>query len=157
MNDHQPERIRFKFCTSIVVLLFSMLCCSVAQATWSIIAVDRDTGEIGISGASCTFDVSGIASIVPGEGAIVVQAASNYFARMKGVDLMEENAGPKQVLEGMMHPDFDPERQQYGVIALDSSTAPQVYSGKQIKEYLDGNNVTPIHRNIVASRAGDNS
>lgn len=30
-------------------------------ATWSIIGVDRDTGEIGIAGASCTFDVSGVA------------------------------------------------------------------------------------------------
>ncbi len=135
MNNRQPERVHCKLYTAIVVLLFSMLSSSVAHATWSIIAVDRDTGEIGIAGASCTFDVSDIASIVPGKGAIVVQAASNYFARMKGVDLMEKSAGAEQVLAGMMHSEFDPERQQYGVITLDSGTTPQVYSGKQIKEY----------------------
>ncbi|MDT0605925.1 DUF1028 domain-containing protein [Croceitalea rosinachiae] len=106
-----------------------------SYATWSIIAVDRKTGEIGIAGASCTFDVSGIASIEPGKGAIVVQAASNYFARMEGVSLLENNASIQEILDAMMADRFDPERQQYGVILLKDGTSPLVYSGTEIKDW----------------------
>lgn len=100
-------------------------------ATWSIIAVDRNTGEIGIAGASCTFDVSGIASVVPNKGAIVVQAASSYFARMDGVDLMEQDASAQQILDAMKNAKYQPERQQYGVILLKDNSMPLVYSGSE--------------------------
>ncbi|WP_422104472.1 serine hydrolase [Winogradskyella sp.] len=106
-----------------------------SYATWSIIAVDRKTGEIGIVGASCTFDVSGIASIVPGKGAIVVQAASNYFARMKGVDLMESDASLQDILNAMRSKAFNPEQQQYGVVLLNDNNAPLVYSGQNISDW----------------------
>lgn len=119
--------------TLLIILstLFSTHC----YATWSIIAVDRKTGEIGIVGASCTFDVSGIASIIPGKGAIVVQAASNYFARMKGVELMESGSTLEEILKAMKNDEFQPERQQYGIILLDTNTKPLVYSGSEIKEW----------------------
>ena len=115
----------------LVATLFSSPC----YATWSIIAVDRNTGEIGIVGASCTFDVSGITSIVPGRGAIVVQAGSSYFARMKGVELMEKGETLEEMLEAMMKDEFQPERQQYGLILLDSNTKPIVYSGSEIQQW----------------------
>ncbi|MEM6892968.1 MAG: DUF1028 domain-containing protein [Bacteroidota bacterium] len=104
-------------------------------ATWSIIAVDRKTGEIGIAGASCTFDVSGIASIEPGIGAIVVQAASNYYARMEGVSLMENNGSAQEILKAMMAERFGPEKQQYGVIVLKEGSSPLVYSGAEISDW----------------------
>ena len=115
-------------------LLFIVFTTS-SYATWSIIAVDRKTGEIGIAGASCTFDVSGIASIVPGKGAIVVQAASNYFARMQGVSLMENDATAQEILDGMKAERFRPEQQQYGVILLADGTKPIVYSGSEIRDW----------------------
>jgi hypothetical protein len=46
----------------ILTILFAPLFTSNAFATWSIVAVDRSTGEIGIVGASCTFDIQGIAA-----------------------------------------------------------------------------------------------
>lgn len=104
-------------------------------ATWSIIAVDRKTGEIGVAGASCTFDVQGIASIVPGRGAIVVQAASSYYARMKGVDLMENSKSITEILAIMRDQKFRPENQQYGVIVLDEGVKPLVYSGSKISDW----------------------
>jgi len=121
----------------ILVLTFTLTTFTTfnTYATWSAIAVDRETGEIGIVGASCTFDVQGIASIVPGKGAIVVQASSNYFARMKGVELMNKNSTPEQILAAMRDKKFKPEKQQYGVITLDKKTRPLVYSGKLIKDW----------------------
>jgi uncharacterized Ntn-hydrolase superfamily protein len=118
-----------------LLLLLTTLFSNHCYATWSIIAVDRKTGEIGIVGASCTFDVSGIASIVPGKGAIVVQAGSSYFARMKGVELMNNGATLEEILEAMMNDEFQPERQQYGLILLDSNTKPLVYSGSEIHQW----------------------
>lgn len=117
------------------ILIIALLTTTNTYATWSIIAIDRETGEIGIAGASCTFDVQGIASIVPGKGAVIVQAASNYFARMKGVGLMRSNANPDEILRAMKNKEFDPENQQYGVIVLDGNTVPLVYSGANIKEW----------------------
>ena len=104
-------------------------------ATWSIIAVDKETGEIGIAGASCTFDVSGIASIEPEKGAIVVQAASNYFARMRGVTLMENNASALEILNAMKEERFEPEKQQYGVVLVNQGSNPLVYSGSEISDW----------------------
>jgi len=93
------------------------------------------TGEIGIVGASCTFDVSGIASIVPGKGAIVVQAASNYVARMRGVGLMNDGTNLQEILAVMKEERFQPERQQYGLISLEPDTNPLVYSGAEINDW----------------------
>lgn len=117
----------------VLAIATSIILAAPASATWSIIGVDRETGEIGIAGASCTFDVSGIASIVPGKGAVVVQAASNYFARMQGVKLMEENATVEDILKAMKQEKFTPSRQQYGVISIQASTLPLVESGAEIK------------------------
>lgn len=125
--------------TMVLIVLFTSSFLSFpASATWSILAVDRDTGEIGIAGASCTFDVSGIASLIPKEGAIVVQAASNYFARMEGVELMENGASVEQVLSAMKAEQFSPERQQYGVISVKDGTEPLTYSGSEISDWNGG-------------------
>lgn len=118
-----------------ILILATTLFSAPCYATWSIIAVDRKTGEIGIVGASCTFDVSGIASIEPEKGAIVVQAASNYFARMEGISLMENNASAQEILKAMMDEKFKPEQQQYGVIVLKEGTSPLVYSGAEIADW----------------------
>ena len=116
-------------------VLFFTLFATNCYATWAIIAVDRETGEIGIVGASCTFDVSGIASIVPGKGAIVVQAASNYYARFQGVQLMAADSSLQVILNTMKNKKFEPERQQYGLILLEENTKPLVYSGSEIQDW----------------------
>jgi uncharacterized Ntn-hydrolase superfamily protein len=106
-----------------------------AYATWSIIAVDRKTGEAGVAGASCTSDVTGIASVVPGKGAIVVQAASNYFARIQGAGLIDKGTPPNEVLATIRDKQFNPEDQQYGLVTLYDDSAPLVYSGVNISNW----------------------
>lgn len=100
-----------------------------AKATWSIIIIDPKTKEIGIAGASCTFSVYGIGAIVPGKGALVVQAMSNGAARDKGVQMILSDASPAEVLKAMMDPSFDPEEQQYGIVCLNHPDTPQTYTG----------------------------
>jgi uncharacterized Ntn-hydrolase superfamily protein len=113
-----------------IVIFFMVALCRPAFATWSIIVVDPKTKEIGIAGASCTYSVYGIGAIVPGKGAIVVQAMSNPLARMKGVKMIAGNYPPEQILKAIMDPDFDPEEQQYGIVTVDHADKPQTYTGK---------------------------
>lgn len=80
-------------------------------ATWSIIVADPKTKQIGIAGASCTSSVYGIGAIVPGKGAIVVQAMSNGLARLQGFRMIMNGATPAAILEKLKQPDYNPEEQ----------------------------------------------
>jgi uncharacterized Ntn-hydrolase superfamily protein len=131
-----------------------------AYATWSIIAVDRKTGETGIAGASCTSDVTGIASVVPGKGAIVVQAASNYFARVQGAGLIDKGMPPNEVLAAICDKQFDPEDQQYGVVTLYDDSAPLVYSGVNISNWRGaklGADVATLGNTLVGQAVVDDA
>jgi len=100
-----------------------------SYATWSIIVIDPKTNEIGIAGASCTFSVYGIGGIIPGKGAIIVQAMSNKSAKKKGLQMMMLNASPQEILSAIKDPHFDPERQQYGIVCLKYLDQPLTYTG----------------------------
>ncbi|MEO0007461.1 MAG: hypothetical protein RJA20_1657, partial [Bacteroidota bacterium] len=88
------------------VLLILTLTAVGAQDTFSIVAVDTITGEIGSAGASCldnvSFPGSGgaiiISDILPGRGAIHTQsfwvAGNQANARLK----MEQGLSPSEVL-----------------------------------------------------------
>lgn len=69
-----------------------------AHATWSIVAVDPQTGEVGLAAASCSIGVPRIAALVPGKGAIVSQAATSFTGREKARELVTEGADATRVL-----------------------------------------------------------
>lgn len=126
-----------------------------AHATWSIIAIDSKTGEIGIAGASCTYSVYGIGAIVPGKGAIVVQAMSNPLARLKGLKMIIADAPPEEILAAMKDPDFDPEEQQYAVLCVKYLEKPQTYTGSEAppeKGTLTQNGVTVQGNTLAGSQ-----
>lgn len=100
-----------------------------ASATWSILAVDPVTREVGVAGASCSYMVQGIEGVVPGTGILVVQAGSNADARAKGTALMGEGADADAILAAMRAPEFAPEEQQYAVLLLNDSGGPRVSTG----------------------------
>lgn len=100
-----------------------------ALATWSIIMADPISKKIGIAGASCTYNCYGIGKIVPGKGAIVVQAMSNKWAREKGVHMLLADASPQEIIDALTDSMYDPEQQQYGVVSLLYVTAPRTYTG----------------------------
>ena len=114
-------------------------------ATWSIIVVDPKTKKIGIAGASCTPSVYGIGAIMPGKGAIVVQANGNPLAKLQGFKMIMDGATPAAILEKLRSPDFDPEHQQYAIISMDDISHPVTYTGTQTISYastLTGNGIT---------------
>jgi uncharacterized Ntn-hydrolase superfamily protein len=104
-------------------------------ATWSIILVDPATGEIGIAGASCTSNCYGIGKIIPGKGAIVVQAMSSSAARAKGLQMILSDFSPQEIVTALRDASFEPERQQYAVITLAHASTPMIYTGDSTKAF----------------------
>ena len=96
-----------------------------AHATWSIVAVDPRSGEVGIAAASCIGGVEVTGGLAPGRGVIAAQALSNPRARNQAVKLLARGASPEQVIAQITARKFDPESfrsgsklRQYGVAAL---------------------------------------
>src|SRR5689334_10939058 len=115
------------FILSVFLLLALLVLPS--YATWSIIVIDSKTKEVGIAGASCTYSVYGIGAIVPGKGAIIVQAVSNPFARAKGIKMLMADAAPEEILLAMKDPMHDPEEQQYAIVSMNYMENPLTYTG----------------------------
>lgn len=99
---------------------------------WSIAAVDFKTGQIGIAGASCTFNVQGIGEIIPGKGAVIVQGMSSDEARESAIALMREEHSLAEIMDEIRNPKYDPENQQYALILLDSTIQPIAFSGNKL-------------------------
>jgi uncharacterized Ntn-hydrolase superfamily protein len=120
-----------------VCFLTAVFCASPASGTWSIVAVDQSTGEVGSAGASCTDFVAGIVGIQPGHGVIVAQARSNGAARRRGASLLAEGKSPADVVKAIANPDFDQtwEEQQYGVAALRFPNAPAAFTGAKTRHW----------------------
>ena len=90
----------------ITFLLLATLPYLTAQDTFSIVAVDSITGEVGSAGASCLdniqFPGSGgayiISDILPGKGAIHTQSYYNATNQANARLKMEEGLSPEEVL-----------------------------------------------------------
>jgi uncharacterized Ntn-hydrolase superfamily protein len=99
----------------------------VASATWSIVAVDRSTGQLGAAGASCVGarSIQRIYGGVPGRGALVAQALLNDAARDRGVMLLMNGSTAAEVIAAITDPTFDRDfaRRQFGVVTLDGMSA----------------------------------
>ncbi|MBX3491511.1 MAG: DUF1028 domain-containing protein [Parvibaculum sp.] len=106
-----------------------------AWATWSIVAVDPVTREVGVAGASCTEHSEVIASLVPGKGSLVAQGATNLAARDKAHDALAAGGTPSAVIALITRPEDDPDTltgglhyQQYAVVALNMDM-PATFTG----------------------------
>ena len=131
-NRAKTRNILFFCITFLFILWFP----KTAQATWSITAVNPETGEVGIAGASCTYSVWGIAGVAPGKGVIVAQARSNMKAKRLGVKMLLEGANPKEVIKAITDPNFDPtfSSQQYGVAAFGFENDSRSYTGADVSD-----------------------
>jgi uncharacterized Ntn-hydrolase superfamily protein len=119
----------------LATAIFMLAAYSPVLATWSIIVIDPKTKEIGMAGASCSYNCYGIGSIVPGQGAVMVQAMSNNQARAKGIAMLKGGATPDQIISEMRKPEFDPERQQYAVVRMDDKGLPATYTGQETNTF----------------------
>ena len=90
------------------------------MATFSIVAVDTTTGEVGSAGGSCITGSIIISDIHPGVGAIhtqsyYIQANQNYASM-----LMDEGFSPLEIIQLLEQNDIqgNPTIRQYGIVDL---------------------------------------
>jgi len=110
-----------------------------AYATYSIVAVDRATGQVGGAGASCvgSFSVRNIYGVAPGYGAVHAQASLSTAGRNRAVLRLFEGTDPADIIAEITSPAFDPSAgvRQYGVVDLMGRAAG--FTGRQTTSYTE--------------------
>ena len=93
---------------------------SYLMATFSIVAVDTTTGEVGSAGGSCIAGSIIISDIHPGVGAIHTQAYYLPSNQNYASTLMDEGYSPSEIMELLEENDVqnNPTIRQYGVVDL---------------------------------------
>lgn len=136
-------------------LITIILICSPLWATWSIVAVDPETGEVGSAGASHTPAVWPILGIAGGYGVLVAQAAGNEGMRVKAVEMLLEGAAPPDILEVITDRGANPrlDNQQYGIVSLSGGAAAYTGTGCEGWAGSAGGDYVMVQGNILVSEA----
>ena len=127
-----------KKATLLFALLFAVH--SQALATWSVIAVDRKTGQVVIASATCvpqqafaSFPAKGLkdvqAIIIPGIGVAAAQANVDRTRAMQKLIADELNRGtePARIIDMLKAQDTSHPSRQYGIVDMKGRSAG--YSG----------------------------
>ena len=105
-----------------IALIFSALFLSTScvQATFSIVAIDTVTNEIGVAAASCVPGgiISDICHVEPNTGGIIAQAYFIPENLTKGVELMRQNLSALDIITELVTSDEEAYDRQYGVVTL---------------------------------------
>lgn len=106
-------------------------------ATFSIVARDSATGELGVAVASKFFAVG---SVVPwakaGVGAVATQSYANTTFGWRGLELMEHGFTPQQAIDMLINEDDNPKQRQVGMVSADGKSA--TYTGENCLDWAGG-------------------
>ncbi|MGA3027599.1 MAG: DUF1028 domain-containing protein [Bryobacteraceae bacterium] len=106
-------------------------------STFSIVARDPATGELGVAVASRYFAVG---SVVPwakaGVGAVATQSFVNPAFGPRGLDLLEKGMTPGQALKTLLAHDDDPNGRQVGIVSASGESV--TYSGPKCNPWAGG-------------------
>lgn len=148
-----------------LLISFSILHTS-AQDTFSIVAVDSVTGEVGSAGASCVdlilffpnYATDFLGDLIPGVGGINTQASYNATNQNNARTRMQAGDNPQQIINWLTANDVQntPQNRQYGIAALINGS-PQTagYTGASClnyKNHITGPNYC-IQGNILLGQA----
>jgi uncharacterized Ntn-hydrolase superfamily protein len=128
-----------------ISLLFAFSVSSNAQDTFSIVAVDSVTGEVGSAGASCVdltnypgYTYHFLGELIPGVGAINTQAYYLAGNQLNARNKMLEGLSPSEIIEWLEANDIqnNPSIRQYGIAGFVGGS-PQAagYTGVNTDDY----------------------
>jgi uncharacterized Ntn-hydrolase superfamily protein len=134
----------------IILVCLSMLL--QGQDTFSIVAIDSVTGEIGSAGASCVgysnyypHGAAVLSDVIPGIGAIHTQAAYLAANQDYAHDLMMQGLSPQQIIDSVVANDAqnNPKTRQYGIVDYNNGHPESAgYTGINCQNYKnDTNNI----------------
>jgi uncharacterized Ntn-hydrolase superfamily protein len=119
--------------------------------TWSIIARDKTTGQIGIAVATKFFAVGArVPHIAAGAGAIATQALVNPYYGIDGLKLLREGKSPRDAIEALKAADSGHASRQLHV--MDAGGRIAAYTGAECVDWcghVEGNGFS-IAGNMLA-------
>jgi uncharacterized Ntn-hydrolase superfamily protein len=153
----------------VLVLLLLWLAGSLnvkAQDTFSIVAIDTATGEVGSAGASCVdlilffpnYAIDFLGDLIPGQGAINTQASYSTVNQANARARMLAGDSPQQIIDWLVANDANnnPNNRQYGIASfVNGSTQTAGYTGSatlNYKNHITGPNYS-IQGNILSGQA----
>ncbi|MGK0316849.1 MAG: putative Ntn-hydrolase superfamily protein [Saprospiraceae bacterium] len=147
--------------TSLIVLFFSFTFCNflASQHTFSIVAVDSITGEIGSAGATCIAAENGaitISDIILGKGAIHTQSYWTPQNQSNARIRMQNGDSPQEIIDWLVQNDIqnNPALRQYNIVDLNNGNPRSAgYTGVNCfdkKIHITGSNYA-IAGNILIS------
>jgi uncharacterized Ntn-hydrolase superfamily protein len=108
-------------------------------STFSIVARDPETGEIGIAVASRFFAVG---SVVPwakaNVGGIATQSFANTSFGWRGLELLQNGESPESTLKKLLENDDNPDNRQVGIVSADGKSV--IYTGSKCISWAGGHN-----------------
>ena len=118
-------------------VIFFLLIPLTAQDTFSIVAVDTLTGEVGSAGASCISGSIIISDLHPGIGAIHTQAYWTATNQQNASNLMANGYSPDEIIEWLVENDVqnNPGIRQYGVVDLIDGGRSAAFTGENCSDY----------------------
>jgi uncharacterized Ntn-hydrolase superfamily protein len=106
-------------------------------STFSIVAVDPETGEAGVAVASRFFAVG---TVVPfakaGVGAIATQSFANTSYGPRGLELLEKGLSASEVVSVLTRADNDRAKRQLGVVTASGDSA--TFTGPECNAWAGG-------------------
>ena len=102
--------------------------------TWSIIARDPSTDQIGIAVATKFFAVGArVPHIAPGVGGVATQALVNPYYGIDGVKLLREGRSPREVIDTLIATDDGREARQLHVMDIKGRIA--AHTGRECVDW----------------------
>lgn len=118
-----------------------------ALATYSIVARDPETGQIGAAVQSHWFQVSRVIWVEPGVGAVATQSLADFSYGPAGLQLLRLGRSATAALEGLLTADSAPFYRQVAVLDADGDIA--AHTGE--KCIAEAGHVTGEHFSVQAN------
>jgi len=120
-----------------ICIILSLCNILLSNDTFSIVAVDTLTGQIGSAGASCIQGSIIISDIHPGLGAIHTQSYWNASNQDNASSLMEQGYAPQDIIDWLVENDAqnDPTIRQYGVVDLLEGGRSAAFTGENCSDF----------------------
>lgn len=123
-------------------------------STFSIVARDSVTGELGVAVASRFFTVGNVVPWAKADvGAVATQSFANTSFGWRGLELLEKGLIPDEVVQVLLRDDDNPTRRQFGIVSADGRSA--TYTGEDCLAWAGGRHGPnyAVQGNILAGEA----
>lgn len=128
-----------RICVALVFSLFSMaqLSAEPVVATFSIVASDPESGEVGVAVASRFFSVGSVVPYAEGDvGAVATQATAEVSFGPRGLELLARGVSPNEIVTILMRGEPEANGRQFGIVSADGMSS--TYTGPECLPWAGG-------------------